>query len=81
MTIQVNVHDAKTNLSRLLAMVEEGQEVVIARNGRPVARIIPEPRFGVPHLGLDEGLFEIPEDFDELPEGFLVALESDDLEL
>ena len=34
----VNVHEAKTNLSRLLAQVEAGEEVVIARNGKPVAR-------------------------------------------
>ena len=37
----VNVHDAKTNLSRLLTEVEAGVEVVIARNGTPVARIVP----------------------------------------
>ncbi len=43
--IQVNVHAAKTQLSQLLALVEEGEEVVIARNGRPVARVVPyEPR-------------------------------------
>lgn len=35
----VNVHEAKTHLSRLLARVEEGEEVIIARAGRPVARI------------------------------------------
>lgn len=41
----VNVHTAKTQLSRLLALVEEGEEVVIARNGRPVARLVPhQPR-------------------------------------
>ena len=37
----VNVHDAKTNLSKLLAEVERGGEVVIARNGKPVARLVP----------------------------------------
>ena len=37
----VNVHEAKTNLSRLLAEVEGGEEVVIARAGEPVARLIP----------------------------------------
>ena len=36
----VNVHEAKTHLSRLLARVEEGEEVVIARNGKPVARLV-----------------------------------------
>jgi prevent-host-death family protein len=38
---QVNVHAAKTQLSQLLALVEQGEEVVIARNGRPVARLVP----------------------------------------
>ncbi len=37
----VNIHDAKTNLSRLLARAEAGEEVVIARAGRPVARLVP----------------------------------------
>jgi len=43
--IQVNVHTAKTQLSQLLVRVEDGEDVVIARNGRPVARVVPyEPR-------------------------------------
>jgi prevent-host-death family protein len=63
--IEVNVHEAKTQLSRLLAKVAEGEEVVIARAGKPVARLVPykEPlKERVP--GLDAGTFEIPEDFD-----------------
>ncbi len=39
--MQINVHDAKTKLSALLAAVEGGEEVVIARAGKPVARIVP----------------------------------------
>jgi prevent-host-death family protein len=38
---QVNVHEAKTQLSRLLQDVEQGEEVVIARNGTPVAKLVP----------------------------------------
>ena len=38
--VTVNVHEAKTNLSRLLAQVEAGEDVVIARNGKPVARLV-----------------------------------------
>jgi prevent-host-death family protein len=37
----VNVYDAKTQLSRLLESVEKGEEIVIARAGRPVARLVP----------------------------------------
>ena len=38
---QVNIHEAKTTLSQLVADVERGEEVVIARNGVPVARLVP----------------------------------------
>ena len=41
MTKTVNVHDAKTHLSKLLADVEAGDEVVIARRGKPIARLVP----------------------------------------
>jgi prevent-host-death family protein len=40
----VNVHEAKTTLSQLLARVEQGEEVVIARNGEPVARLVAVPK-------------------------------------
>ena len=39
--MQVNVHEAKTQLSRLLELVQEGETVVIARHGRPVAELVP----------------------------------------
>ena len=39
--MQVNVHEAKTQLSRLLEMVENGETVVIARHGKPVAELVP----------------------------------------
>lgn len=75
---QVNVHEAKTHLSRLLARVAAGEEIVIARAGTPVARLVPieqEARRRV--LGQDEGLFEVPEDFDApLPEDVLASFES-----
>jgi len=68
MVHEVNIHEAKTHLSRLLAEVEEGGEVVIGRAGKPVARLVrygasPAPR--VP--GAWRGQVEIAEDFDELP--------------
>ncbi len=40
MTMTVNVHEAKTQLSKLLAEVEAGDDVVIARRGKPVARLV-----------------------------------------
>jgi len=59
---EVNVHEAKTHLSRLLRRVAGGEEIVIARAGVPVARLVPvESRSRV--FGVDRGRFEVPEDF------------------
>jgi prevent-host-death family protein len=47
--VQVNVHQAKTQLSRLLELVEEGETVIIARHGEPVAELVPaRPKTGFP---------------------------------
>lgn len=75
---QVNIHEAKTHLSRLLARVAAGEEVIIARAGKPIARLCPcdTPR-GRRVLGRDEGLFVVPEGFDApLPDELLAAFES-----
>jgi len=64
--ISVNVHEAKTHLSRLLVRVASGEEVIIAKAGRPVARLISERHIeGVRPSGMDKGLFTVPDDFDE----------------
>jgi prevent-host-death family protein len=61
--MQVNVHYAKTNLSRLLEAVDQGEEVVISRAGKPVAKLVP---FAVTtrKLGADAGIVSIAADFD-----------------
>jgi prevent-host-death family protein len=46
--MQVNVHEAKTQLSRLLELVEEGETIIIARHGRPVAELVPARQTGFP---------------------------------
>ncbi len=73
----VNIHEAKTHLSKLLADVAKGEEILIARAGCPIARLVPvhQPvRQRV--FGKDTGLFEIPEDFDSpLPEEIIGAFE------
>ena len=63
--IQVNVHEAKTNLSRLLIRVSCGEEVLIAKSGNPIARLIPynKPK-SQRKPGLDTGLVKIIGDFD-----------------
>lgn len=72
----VNVHEAKTHLSRLLAQVEAGQEVVIARNGAPVARLVPCQTSGKREFGALKGRLVVPDSFFEpLPESELEAWE------
>lgn len=59
-----NIRDAKTYFSQLLRRVEAGEEIVIAKAGRPVARLVPV-KAGPPRgLGSDRGTFAVPEDFD-----------------
>ncbi|MGA7119303.1 MAG: type II toxin-antitoxin system prevent-host-death family antitoxin [Polyangiaceae bacterium] len=72
---QVNVHEAKTGLSRLLEEVEAGERVVIARAGQPVAVLVPY-RVAVRRrrLGLFEGQATIHADFDDLPADVASAL-------
>ena len=73
---QVNIHEAKTHLSRLLSRVQAGEEIVIARAGRPVARLVPFDQPALRVLGQDAGLFEVPEDFDApLPDPVLADFE------
>lgn len=73
----VNVHDAKTHLSRLLERVEAGEEVVIARAGRPVARLVPYRRTARPRpLGIWEGRVTIHPDFDAVNDTLADLFES-----
>lgn len=61
----VNMHEAKTHLSRLVEEVEGGEEVVIARAGRPVARLVPiEPAAASRRPGFLRGRIVIADDFD-----------------
>ena len=62
--LEVSVHEAKTQLSRLLDLVEDGEEVVVQRHGKPVARLVPVvARAGSP-FGAMRGEFELPEGWD-----------------
>ncbi|MGH7673487.1 MAG: type II toxin-antitoxin system Phd/YefM family antitoxin [Gemmatimonadales bacterium] len=68
-----NVHEAKTHLSRLLERVAAGEEVVIAKAGVPVARLVPAHPLTEPRpLGTERGRVFVPDDFDgPLPEEVL----------
>ncbi|HYU31524.1 MAG TPA: type II toxin-antitoxin system Phd/YefM family antitoxin [Thermoanaerobaculia bacterium] len=71
---EVNIHEAKTHLSRLLLRVASGEEIVIARAGKPVARLVPVEPKPQRVIGQDDGLFEIPDDFDAPLPGEVLAL-------
>ena len=63
-----NVSDAKAQLSALLRRVERGEEIVIGRAGRPVAKLVPFERAAEPRTpGALAGRIELADDFDELP--------------
>jgi prevent-host-death family protein len=62
--IEVGVHEAKTNLSRLLRAVATGEEVVIRRGGERIARLVPFTERRARVLGEDVGRYEVPDDFD-----------------
>ena len=59
-----NRHDAKTNLSQLAERAAQGEEIVIARNGRPLARLVALPTSQPRKLGLWKGKVWIGKDFD-----------------
>ncbi len=74
----VNVHQAKTHLSRLLAQVEAGEEVVVARRGKPVARLVAFELLGERRPDALKGKVVIPESFfDPLPEEELKSWEGE----
>ena len=73
----VNVHEAKTHLSRLLVRVEAGEEIVIARNGKPVARLVGhQSGTRVRRFGALRGRLTVDDSFfDPLPESELATWE------
>lgn len=77
MAVHVNIHEAKTHLSKLLVRVKEGEEIIIAKAGKPVARLVPvveRPARRIPGSAKDR--VTIAPDFDApLPEAILEAFE------
>jgi prevent-host-death family protein len=76
---KVNIYEAKTRLSQLVDEAASGRDVVIARAGRPVARLTRlAASGGKRRLGVLDGRFKIPDDFNRpLPSGVLRAFEAD----
>jgi len=65
----VNIHEAKTNLSRLIEKATNGEPFIIAKAGKPVVKVtavsVPDPS-GQTRLGFLAGQFNVPEDFDRM---------------
>ena len=78
MTIQVNIHEAKTNLSKLLKAVEQGERVVIAKNGKPIAQVVAlQPEIdeqNEPFLGWMRGRGTVPDDFDHFMQDEIIDM-------
>ena len=77
MTRPVNIHEANTQLSRLVEQAAEGEEIVIAKAGKPCARLVPLEKATAPkRLGLLKGKITVPRDFNApLPEDVLSTFE------
>jgi prevent-host-death family protein len=72
----VNMHEAKSNLSRLVEEVEAGEEIVLARAGKPVARLVPIRPSARRRLGRWKGKVQMSDDFDApLPASLVAAWE------
>jgi prevent-host-death family protein len=65
MAATYNMHEAKTHLSRLAERAAKGEEIVIARNGQALAKLVPIPERKPRQLGLWRGMVSIGDDFDD----------------
>jgi prevent-host-death family protein len=77
--IIINIHEAKTHLSRIVEEVAAGKEVIIAKAGKPMARLVPmREKATKKKLGLLKGKIRIPADFNKpLPEAVMQLFERD----
>jgi prevent-host-death family protein len=73
----INIHEAKTHLSKIIDEVAAGREVIIAKAGKPMARLSPLTRIAQPKkLGLLKGKLKVPDDFNKpLADAELAAFE------
>jgi prevent-host-death family protein len=73
--LTVNIHEAKTHLSRLIQAAVKGEPFIIAKAGKPLVKVIAvEPPRGVRRLGFMEGEFTVPDDFDMMFQGEIIAM-------
>jgi prevent-host-death family protein len=73
----VNIHEAKTHLSRLLARIADGESIIIAKAGKPVAKLVPVVDADAPlkrRIGFMEGEISLPADFDTMMQDEIEAM-------
>lgn len=75
---KMNIHEAKTHLSKLIEKAMNGEEVVIAKAGEPAVRLVAINQQKDDWWGMDEGKGWIADDFDELPEDLMAAFYGED---
>lgn len=75
---QVNIHEAKTHLSRLVEAASRGEAFVIARAGKPLVKVVPleepEARPNGPRFGFLKGRISVPDDFDTYMQDEIIAM-------
>lgn len=67
---QINIHQAKTHFSALIEKALAGEDIVVARNGTPLVRLVPVQPTGTAWFGMDAGTGHMAEDFDDPLEEF-----------
>lgn len=80
--LTINIHEAKTHLSRFIEKAAAGEEIIIAKAGNPIAKLV--PLHSLPshrNLGMFKGQLNVPEDFDAaLPEDVAMQFQSEAIE-
>lgn len=76
--LTINIHEAKTHLSRFIEKAAAGEEIIIAKAGKPIAKLVPlHSPSSSRSLGIFKGKLNVPEDFDAaLPEDVMMQFES-----
>ncbi len=80
--LTINIHEAKTHLSRFVEKAAAGEEIIIAKAGKPIAKLVPlHDAPSARSLGIFQGKLNVPEDFDAaLPEEVLLQFQNADIE-
>lgn len=75
--LTVNIHDAKTHLSRLVEKAARGEAFIIAKAGKPMVKVIPLSKTEtgtINRLGFMAGEFSVPDDFDQMNDEAIVGI-------